>query len=124
MSLTKVTKTPAQYHVFRASDLTVGCIIGVEDSLGKPSGSLIIESVGGTTIIQLNVCQTVWASQADINPGFQGAQMHRSPVSITELEVARDSIEIVSGAVFKTDMAVYDIKVVAFAPDIRITVAK
>jgi hypothetical protein len=124
MSLTKLTKPLAPYHVWVESELSANCIIGVEESLGRPSNQVTITTTGSEATIRFNVSNKIFRGQSVANPWIQDADFWTQPSEITEVEIATDDIIIKADSTetWGDEFPVRDIKVITKSTGLRIIV--
>jgi hypothetical protein len=128
-TLTKNTKPVNDYQQWTGYTVTDGDILDFYTSLGnRYPNSVTLESIGGGSIIRLNVAHSIFR-----NPGPQyedwiglGQGANRPlPLLINEIELPKPDITIDAGTTMSwsiSDMAIKDMKIVAAASGIRITI--
>jgi len=126
MSVTKNIKARQEYQIWTNADMSIGDILGFEETLGHPARTLVIEPTGGPVIIRVNVCKKIYHNQESLgNKAYFGADaaFFKSAQLVDEIEEERPEITIESGSAYSWEgIPVRDIKIIVLAPTTRITV--
>jgi len=116
-----------EYQVWLTADLSVGDVLGVEETLGHPASYVTIEAIGGEVSVRFNVVQKIYKTQEGLGngPAFPNAAFYTSAWLMGEKQVAKPLVMILEGDVYslRNETNVRDIEIVSLAPITRITVS-
>lgn len=129
MSLTKNVKMRAPYQQWTISQITAGDILDFYTSLGnRYPTSILVESIGGETVIRFNVSHSVFREAGPMNESWVGLGQGGNrplPLEVNEVEIAQPDWKIEAGATMSwtiQDIAAKDMKVVTLASGLKVSI--
>jgi len=129
MSLTLKVFGPADYHQVTAygpvqSGVVAGDIIDLRSSLHNRSAeTLMVESIGGSTVIRLNVVERVYGRQYPDNRWIMESAFYTRPLLIDIRKVQKDDIVIGSGVTWSAshEIALDTVEIVTVSSGTKLT---